>query len=321
MFLCHNQEHSAAMPRNKGRRRETNQDWEASGTEECFVNSSGGNSSSNRVGAGGVSERVDDNENDHTSNNASGGRSRQSRGGSSSQREHQPDLGQWTQAVSETVQSMGAAHRTIKELQDKFISHMDDLKMMEETRNRLNQLEEKCREKDKEIMRQESTITTLTNIGQKTKAKIERKEADLEKERREIDLEKAKQEKRVTVATAEERLKLENEFKKLLTEHGQSYDKRKEELEDEFMKQKDDNNRRVTALEAKKKQLWTTVEEQKRTIEVQVEKLEKTTEQCDVLERAKDSVKRDKQAREMELQMIKKEFALNPKSKDYLYVF
>ena len=40
-----------------------------------------------------------------------------------------------------------------------------------------------------------------------------------------------------------------------------------------------------------------------------------------MLERAKDSIKRDKLAREIELGIIKDEFALNPKSKDYLYVF
>jgi hypothetical protein len=63
------------------------------------------------------------------------------------------------------------------------------------------------------------------------------------------------------------------------------------------------------------------VEEQKRKIEVQAKELENTTEQCDVLERAKNSVKEDKKALEKELGMMKKEFALNPKPKDYLYVF
>jgi hypothetical protein len=63
------------------------------------------------------------------------------------------------------------------------------------------------------------------------------------------------------------------------------------------------------------------VKEQNTTIETHAKKLEKTTEQCDVLERAKDSVKRDKQALEEELEMMRKEFALSAKSKDYLYVF
>lgn len=63
------------------------------------------------------------------------------------------------------------------------------------------------------------------------------------------------------------------------------------------------------------------MEEQERKIEVQAKELEKTTEQCDVLERAKDSVKGDKKALEKELEMMKKEFALNPRPKEYLYVF
>lgn len=61
--------------------------------------------------------------------------------------------------------------------------------------------------------------------------------------------------------------------------------------------------------------------DQKKAFEDQSEKLEKTIEQYDVLERAKDSIKRDKLAREIELGIMKDEFALNPKSKDYLYVF
>ena len=316
-----NQGHSAAMPRNKGRRKETNRDWETSETEENYVNCFSSNSSSNRVSVREVGERGDGNDDDRANNNTSGGRSRQSRGDTPSQHEHQLGLSLWAQAVSETVRSMGAAHRAIKDLQDKFTSYMDDLSMMEETRNRLNQLGEECRDKDEELRRQKNTITILTSMDQKTKAKIECKQAEIEKEKQELEQEKAKQEKRVSVAMAEERLKLRNEFEKLLTLYSQSYDKRKEELEDEFAKQKDENNKRVTAAEAERNKLWTTVEKQKRTIQVQVEKLEKTTEQCDVLERAKDSVKRDKQAREAELEMMKKEFALSPKSKDYLYVF
>ncbi len=308
------------MSRQRRRQNEANRDGETSETEENYVNVSGGNSSSNRVSAGEVSEHGDGNGNDRASNNTSGGRSRQSRG-TSSQREYQPGLGPWTQAVHETVQSMGAAHQAIKDLQDKFALHMDDLRMMAETRKRLNQLEDECRDKDDELTRQEHTITTLARIDQKTKDEIERKREEIDEEKRELNQEKAKLEKRVSAATAEERHKLNREVEALTTQHTEKYKKRREELEAEFARKKDENDRRVTALEAENERLSTAVEKQKRTIETQVKKLEKTAEQCDVLERAKDSVKRDKQALEEELEMIKKEFALSPISKDYLYVF
>lgn len=296
------------MPRNRRRRNEGNRDWETSETEGNNVD-----------GVGEVGVYGDSNDNDRANNNTSDGRSRQGRGGTSSQ--HQPGLGPWTQAISEAVQNMGAAHQAIKDLQNKFMLHRDDLLMLEETRKRLDQLEDECSAKDEELRRQENTITTLTRMDQKTKAEIERKAAEIEKEKQDLDQEKAKQEKRVSVAIAEERHKLQVEFEKLLTQHGDSNKKRKEELEDEFARKRDGNDKRVTMLEAENEQLSTTVRQQKMTIEAQVKQLAKVTEQCDVLERAKDSVKRDKQAREKELEIMKQEFALSSKSKDYLYVF
>jgi chromosome segregation ATPase len=309
------------MPRNKGRRGEANGDWEAGGTEESYVNGSDGNSSSNRAGANGGGENGDNIDNDRMNNNLSGGRRRQTRGGDSSQHRPKHGLGPWTEAVSETVRSMGAAHQAIKDLQGRFESHVDDLRTMEETKETLRQLKGECREKDEEIQRHAATITTLSSMNRKTEEMSKHQKEKIEQERQELEQEKAKLEKRVTTAIAEERHKLRKEFDKLVIEHGQSYDKRKKELEDEFAAQREENNRRVTALEAENGQLSTTVEKQEATVENQAKKLEKTIEQCDVLERAKDSIKRELLDREMELDMLKREFALSPKSKEYLYVF
>jgi len=308
------------MPNNKARRREANRDLEASETEENYVNGSGGYGSSNRAGAGGVGEVEDDNDNDDINKNFGGGRSRRNRGGDSSQHKNKHNFGQWSEAVNKTFQSMGAAHQAIKDLQDKFKSHLDDLSMMEETKNRLRQLEEECVEKDEEIKMKEAAITTLTSMKLKAEEKIEHEKTEIEKGKKELEQDKAKQEKRITTTIAQERLKLRSEIDKLILEQDQSHEKRKTELEDEFAKQREENNRRVAALEAENKQLLTTVEQQKKIIEAQVKELGKSNEQCDVLERAKDSVKRDKLALETELEMMKTEFALSPKSKEHLYV-
>ncbi|KFY97444.1 hypothetical protein V500_02062 [Pseudogymnoascus sp. VKM F-4518 (FW-2643)] len=105
------------MPKVGRRRREAYADWEASGTEENLVNASQGSSNNNRVDTVGVSERGDDSGNDCTTNHANGGRPRQS---TASQGNHQLRLGPWTQAVRETVQSMGATNCAIKDLQVKY---------------------------------------------------------------------------------------------------------------------------------------------------------------------------------------------------------
>jgi chromosome segregation ATPase len=306
------------MPRQMRRQNENKRDGETSEAEENYVDVSN-NTSSNGVGAGEFGERGDGNGNDRASNKTNGGRSLQSRG--TSQREYQLDLGPWTQAVHETIQSMGATHQAIKDLQDKFTFHIDGLRMVEETRKRLNQLEHECKEKDEELMMQENTITTLTRFDQKTKDELERKREKIEEEKRELTQEKGKLEKRVSMATAEEKHKLNLEVGTLRKQHTEEHKTRMKELEAEFARKKAENDRRVTALVAENGQLSTTVEKREKTVETQGKKLEKITEQCDVLERAKDSVKRDKQALEEELEMMKKEFALTPKSKDYLYVF
>jgi chromosome segregation ATPase len=289
-------------------------------TDENYANGSGSNGTSNRVGTGDVSERGGVNGNDHRSNNTSSGISRQSTG-TSSQQSYQPDFGPWTQAVHEAVQSMGATHKAIKDLHEQFTLHIDDLRMIPETQKRLSLLEVECRGKDEELMMQENTITTLTRIDQKAKEDIERKRETIEKEKHELDQEKQKLEKRVDVATAEQRLILTRDFGELTKQHTESYEKLREKLEDEFARKKDENDRRVTALEAENKQLSTTVEEQKRTIDSKAKELDKSTDQCDMLKRAKDSFKRDMQALEEELENMKKEFALSPKPKNYLYVF
>lgn len=312
------------MPKNRTQRKDSY--WETSERKESYGNGLGGNSSGSRT-AGEVDEHGNsngnecdddvDNSNDRT-NNISNKRPRQGRGGAPSQHKSQYSLGSWTQAVSGTIQSLGAAHQALNSLQNAFSLHMDDLSKMEENQNRLLQLQEKCRDKEDEIKRLENTVTTLTGLDQKAKAQIESQQAEIEKEKKELGQEKTKQEKRISVAIAEERVKLKTEFEKLLTQHGESYDKRKKELEDEFTRRKEEGGKRVAALEAEKSKLWATVEEQKRTIEGQMVDLEKLTDQCDVLERAKDSFKKEKRDLEIEIESMRQEFALSPKSINYL---
>jgi chromosome segregation ATPase len=304
------------MPRVRRRRREA-VDWEASGTEDNLVNASEG-SSNNRVDTVGVGERGDNSGNDHTTNHTNGGRSRQS---TASQGIQQLSLGSWTQAVRETVQSMGATNCAIQDLQRKFESHRDELMKMDEIMCKLAVLEKECEEKDNEIVKQDNTITTLTTRNEKREANIVGREKELDRKEKELDQERVKQEKRVAAVKAEERLKLENEYNQLTQEAAQSCDKRKNELEDEYARAKVLNDRRVTALETEKQQLLHTMDEEKRRAKAHSEMLEQSTEQCDVLERAIGSVKNDMRVLEKELERIKKDFALNSQPREYLYAF
>jgi hypothetical protein len=184
---------------------------EASGTGEHLIVDPEESSTNNQVVVVVENEQGDDNENGTTNLNTSGGRLSQVRG-DPSQYKRKNDFGPWTEAVAETVQSMGAANQAIKDVQLKFTLNMADLILMEETRDKFRELEEMCRVKDEEIKRQENTITTLNGMHLKQKRNIEHQMEEIVREKQHLNQEKAKQEKRNMTAMAEERFKLRNEF-------------------------------------------------------------------------------------------------------------
>lgn len=309
------------MPRKRNRRKEANDDWEASGTDASYTNGSSSNGISNPVDYEEVGEPGGRNGNDYTNNQNGGGRFSQGKEGSSLQHKHKATLGQWAQAVGETSQTLGDAQRTINSLQRILASHLDDIGRIDETSTRLIQLEEDCKRKDKVLERQEKTITTLRSMDEKAKTHLKNEAAQVEKEKKELEQEKVKLEKRVTAATAEERHKLKREFEECKKQQDESHEKRKQELENESVQKRDECNRRAAALEAEKERLLTLAKERQKEIEAQAVELEKIEERYDVLERAKDSLRNEKLAREKELELIKKEFALDTKPMEYLYVF
>lgn len=303
------------MPKNRGRQKETNKAWEPNWSED---NDLGINNSSHPVDAEEIIESGDDVETERLGRKVNSTRPQRNLSARSLQHGKSQSLGPWTEAVTGTVQSMGAAHKAIKDLQERFKSHEDDLKMMEQTRETLKRQEKECEEKDEQIRKQTDAITILSNMNVKYKQGFEEEMKKIEQEKQELEREKAKSEKRVVATMAEERGKLRGEFEKLINTHGQSHDKRKKELEAEFALLMDENNRRVIALDSDNKRLVTTMEEQRVANVALSLKLEKSTEYCDVLERAKDSIRNEKLAQEKEFKLMKMEFALSQKTKPYL---
>jgi hypothetical protein len=316
-----NQESKIAMPRKRGQGKD---DYlETIDTEESYGNNLGGDSSRSRISAGEVDERSSSNDND-CGNNVNDSYDRTNNSNIKCpvqgkrlvpfQHEVQHGLGSWSQAIKGTVQSLEPAHRALKGLQDKLTMHIDDLNKMEKNTDRLRQLEEE-REK------LESTVTTLKRMDRIERAGIETQQAEIKREKQELDQEKAKQEKRVSMKIAEERVKLKIEFEKLVMQQDESHNKRKKELEDEFSKHKEGNGKRIAIFETERNKLRATAKERESTIEIQTVKLGKLEEQYDILERAKNSFKKEKEDLATEIETMKKEFALNPNPISYLYVF
>lgn len=292
------------MPKGKRRQRALSWGGEASGAEDNYLDVAGSNSTNNHVDGLGESGR--DISNGHVTDQVEGARPRQNR---APRENRQYGLGPWTQAVREVVQNMGTTHRAIKDLEDKFRSHVDDLMDTDETRNMLTRLKGECREKDDQIKMLENTIAILRSVDSKAKADIDQSWAEIKKSREKLNEDEIKQEKRVAAMIAQDKLKLTNEFEKLTKEYDRSYAERRKELEDEGIRMK-----------AEQKQLAATVEAQRKSFEAQSEKLNRALDQCDHWQRITESYKQEKQHLERELQVIKDGLALESKPRDYLYV-
>ena len=233
---------------------------------------------------------------------------------------HESTLGPWTQAVDEAIQGMGAVQRALGNLQGLFITHVDELGMVEKTKIRLYQAEEEGKEKDKELGRHEDTIRTLTSMGQKSKAVVESQLAQIGAERLELEKEKTKMESRITLAIAEEKLRLNRNFEERVSKQEENHEARMKELENEFARKSQENSKKATALEVEHGRLLTATEQQQETIKVQVKELERLKNQLDILERAATSFRSENENLEKELGTMKKDFAVDTKSAAYLYV-
>ena len=233
---------------------------------------------------------------------------------------HESTLGPWTQAVDEAIQGMGAVQRALGNLQGLFITHVDELGMVEKTKIRLYQSEEEGKEKDKELGRHEDTIRTLTSMGQKSKAVVESQLAQIDAERLELEKEKTKTESRITLAIAEEKLRLNRNFEERVSKQEENHEARMKELENEFARKSQENSKKATALEVEHGRLLTATKQQQETIKVQVKELERLKNQFDILDRAATSFRSEKENLEKELGTMKKDFAVDTKSAAYLYV-
>ena len=307
------------MPEKRSQRKEDSVDWDGSGIDESSIDASDNRGTFNSHDAG-VSERGNNKrENVQTGKQSSREQPHRGKDGNKSHQNHRASLGPWRQAVAKTAQDMGAAQKAIESLQGILKSHLEDLDTMEKNKTSLRLLEEQCLEMKGELQEKETTIRTLSGMNEKAAVTNDEKAAQLEKEKRELVKDKEKQKQRIAVATEEQKHKLTQEFEERRKNHDKTHEKRMKELERSFDNKSREVSQRETALKSETEQLSAMVEQQEKKIKTQADELKKMKEDYDLLGRAKDSFKNDLAAREKELQMLNKEFALDSKPVDYLY--
>ncbi|KAH8799329.1 hypothetical protein F5884DRAFT_758355 [Xylogone sp. PMI_703] len=210
------------------------------------------------------------------------------RGGEGNQDEQNSDLSDWTGKVNEALVNMEAVRQPLGGLQVKFEIHLSDLSMQ-------------CKEKDDQIERQLATIRNK-----------------LEEERKEMDRQKLEKEKSTEAMIAREKKSLQDEFEKTMILHRQSHEDHRKQLKDDFERQKEESNRKLTALEAENRQLSGTIQEQSQKLQTQETELKRNAQRSDILQQSIYSYKMELEDKEKELSMMKSTFTLRSRSLDDL---
>lgn len=303
----------------KNRRREASKGWYGSGTDESDTNASGTNKIDEVPATVAIRDYIEDTGNGQTESPNGEGQSREGKRASPQHAKHKSTLGPWTHAVGEAVQGMDTAQRAINNLHGVFKAHMDDLSRIDGLKRQVDELEGERDEKAKLVESHSITISTLRALDHKAKAGIQDQLEMIAKEKEELKEERTKLRRRFEAEMAEGQFIMQQNFDQRVASYEESYKTRMKELDEDFARKSKESSTRVTDLEAEKGQLFITAEQKEKKLKSQADELDELKEKYDILNRAKDSFRSEKEDMAKELETIKKEFALENKTAAYLY--
>jgi chromosome segregation ATPase len=317
MYSITKQEYSSTMPSKRHRRRNAHEGWEPSETDESFT--SGHEHTKNIPNdTGGTSQYIDTQGYSFASNQADEGRSSEVNGNHAPQLLQKSTLESCTLAIGATMESLQKTQDFSNNLQKLFKQHVSELKSVDETSRKFRELKEECERKDEKLASYEMTINTLTSMQNRERDLIKQEKAQLQKERSELQHLKEKQEKRLQLELAEAKKEVEQQYEKRMKQHNEAHEKRTQELESEFAEKQLALTRKEKDFESQKNGLSSAVMEQDSQLKAQAAKMEKLKEEYEELRVVKDSFKNEKLALKVELDAMKKEFALDPPPLEYL---
>jgi chromosome segregation ATPase len=300
------------MPKNKDEHVEVNGDGGRTGIDNSRGTRPSG--SSNNSGIGNANGSGNDYGHKHSKSNSIGNR----HDGENTESQLYLSLGPHTQATSEVIQHMSETYQAFRTLSDSYKKHMRDIQEIPKIQERCIELEKQCEDMKEHIKRQKITIDTLKEMSREREDDVKQYIADIKKEREGLEAEKKKfdrqkenVEKRIKVQEAEEKKRQDKELEKLKTEQDNQYENLKEMLEQGVKKREDEIKKRLTDLEADNGTLTKELNVQKGQVEEQRVWLANAKDEYDVLRRAKNSFKEEKEKLETQLKKIENEFALN----------
>jgi chromosome segregation ATPase len=300
------------MPKNKDEQVEVNGDGGRIGIDNS--RGTGPSGSSNNSGIGSANGSGNDYGHKHSKSNSIDNR----HDGGNTESQLSLNLGPHTQATSEVIQHMSETYKAFRTLSDSYKKHIRDIEEIPKIQERCIELEKQCEEMGEHIKRQKNTITILKEMSREREdeveqniAKIRKEREGLEAEKKKFDRQKENVEKRIKMQEAEEKKRQDKELEKLKTEQEKHYENLKEMLEQDVKKREDEIEKRLTNLEADNGALTKELNVQRGQVEEQRVRLANAKDEYDVLRRAKNSFKEEKEKLETQLNKIENEFALN----------
>ncbi|CZR55542.1 uncharacterized protein PAC_05430 [Phialocephala subalpina] len=233
-------------------------------------------------------------------------------------------IDEFTQGVDVARQSAAATQTALNSVDELYRRHLKVIHDATSNSQRVVELQELCKTKDKQLERYLNAIDTFEfqSVRQKKqlderKAAMDEEEQRLEEERREIDKKKEREEEVSKAKIAEDKLRLEKELKERKANQDKDLREQKAKLEEDFKRDRDAAKKKLSGLESDKKKLIGELALQEATIKGLYESLAEEKDKRKDMEELR-KIERDKaQKLKDELDKMKNEFGLNNNTPDF----
>ena len=230
----------------------------------------------------------------------------------------------YTQTVRETTQAIAAAQRTMQNLNDMYLKHVDEIENVPNVYQQLSKLKKECMHKNDKINRQKHAIIELKTESREQEAEFAERRAKLEKDEGEIERLKqdqlrkaAKAEKSMGLLELEIRHKLEEEFKGRKNEHEKQHRARMKQLEEQMSSLKSEWDSKMKQLDAENMKLSNDLGATEARIRELVDQLKSAKDDLDDSKLAKTAYKKEKESLEVELRAVQNEFGLKTQTTEF----
>jgi chromosome segregation ATPase len=227
------------------------------------------------------------------------------------------NLDPFTQAAKTTVRHLSETQAAIQSLSDMYAKHASDVEQIAEIQRRLSELEKECREKDEKIRKQKDGLIVILEAGRDKEDKLKEREQDIIQDRKALDLEREdfarsrdNAEKRSKMLEAERQRKQDEELKTLKAAQERELEHEMERLGQERDRLDNDYRKTLTDLKADMAKLSEDLKVEKKRNEESRGDLASAEAKCDDLNRVKDSFKQETKELKMRLKAMENEFGL-----------